>query len=68
MGLRQKDVVLSTGMGRRYVLDLETGKSTARLGPVLMIVRHLAIIPGLANAIPEKASGTPPSILPFLED
>lgn len=68
MGLRQEDVALATGVGRRYLIDLESGKSTARLGPALMIARHLGIIPRLANGMPEKGSDTPASILPFLED
>jgi len=68
MGLRQEDVALATGVGRRYLIDLEGGKPTARLGPALMIARHLGIIPGLANALPETGPDATPSILPFLED
>ena len=68
MGLRQEDVALATGVGRRYLIDLEGGKPTARLGPALMIARHLGIIPGLASAIAEKSSGSSLPILPFMED
>lgn len=68
MGLRQEDVALATGIGRRYLIDLEGGKPTARLGPALMIARHLGIIPGLASALLETGPDTTPSILPFLED
>jgi transcriptional regulator with XRE-family HTH domain len=68
MGLRQEDVALATGVGRRYLIDLEAGKPTARLGPALMIARHLGIIPELANTILQKGSDSAPSILPFLED
>lgn len=67
MGLRQEDVALATGVGRRYLIDLEGGKPTARLGPALMIARHLGITPGLANALNEPGPNIAPSILPFLE-
>lgn len=43
LGLRQEDVVLATGVGRRYLIELEAGKPTARLGPALMIARQLGI-------------------------
>src|SRR3990167_5946688 len=42
-GQRQEDVVLATGVGRRYLIELEAGKPTARLGPALMIARQLGI-------------------------
>jgi transcriptional regulator with XRE-family HTH domain len=48
LGLRQEDVVLATGVGRRYLIELEAGKATARLGPALMIARQLGIAVGLA--------------------
>ena len=48
LGLRQEDVVLATGVGRRYLIELEAGKPTARLGPALMIARQLGISFGLA--------------------
>ncbi len=47
LGLRQEDVVLTTGVGRRYLIELEAGKPTARLGPALMIARQLGILPVL---------------------
>lgn len=49
LGLRQEDVVLATGVGRRYLIELEAGKPTARLGPALMIARQLGIVPGLSH-------------------
>lgn len=54
LGLRQEDVVLATGVGRRYLIELEAGKPTARLGPALMIARHLGIVTALAQ--PRAAS------------
>lgn len=45
LGMRQEDVVFATGVGRRYLIELEAGKPTARLGPALMIARQLGIVP-----------------------
>lgn len=61
LGLRQEDVVLATGVGRRYLIELEAGKPTARLGPALMIARQLGIVPGLI--VSEPASQGLPTIL-----
>ena len=44
LGLRQEDVILATGVGRRYLIELEAGKPTARLGPALMVARLLGIV------------------------
>lgn len=71
LGLRQEDVVLATGVGRRYLIELEAGKPTARLGPALMIARHLGIHLGLAgrDAGPAHSQETPiPPALPDLPD
>lgn len=43
LGLRQEDVVFGTGVGRRYLIDLEAGKPTAWLGPALAIAKHLGL-------------------------
>jgi len=54
LGMRQEDVVFATGVGRRYLIELEAGKPTARLGPALMIARQLGIIPRLLAQVPEE--------------
>lgn len=56
LGLRQEDVVLATGVGRRYLIELEAGKPTAQLGPALMIARQFGIVPSLVH--PGYASAT----------
>lgn len=68
LGLRQEDVVLATGVGRRYLIELEKGKPTARIGPALMIARHLGIIPGLASSMRPSGPRKTSAILPFIED
>lgn len=61
LGLRQEDVILATGVGRRYLIELEAGKPTARLGPALMVARLLGIV------LAEDGRGAP-SDLPALPD
>jgi y4mF family transcriptional regulator len=42
-GLRQEDVALAAGVGRRFIVDLESGKSTARLGEALRVASALGV-------------------------
>jgi transcriptional regulator with XRE-family HTH domain len=74
LGLRQEDVVLATGVGRRYLIELEAGKPTARLGPALMIARQLGIRFVLAGSGPGGSTfsggddlGLPPLMYPIKE-
>ena len=71
-GLRQEDVASATGVGRRYIVDMENGKPTLRIGPALRIARYLGIVPTVqasASAVPgddlpdgiaDDAAGLPP--------
>lgn len=68
LGMRQEDVVLATGVGRRYLIELENGKPTARIGPALMIARHLGIVPGLIQPVGAASRPGPMPGLPPLED
>lgn len=64
LGMRQEDVAFATGVGRRFLIELEAGKPTARLGPALMVARQLGIVPTLEeDAVP----GTSPSLPPVGE-
>lgn len=75
-GLRQEDVASATGVGRRYIVDMENGKPTLRIGPALMIARFLGIVPVVEHAlsapqdsdlpamIPEDPSDSIPEVLP----
>jgi DNA-binding XRE family transcriptional regulator len=75
-GLRQEDVASATGVGRRYVVDMENGKPTLRIGPALMIARFLGIIPVVNQStriaprsdLPDMISGDDADDLPLLED
>lgn len=43
LGLRQEDLALASGTGRRFVIDLERGKPTAQIGPTLAVLRALGL-------------------------
>lgn len=74
-GLRQEDVASAMGVGRRYIVDLENGKPTLRIGPALMIARFLGIVPTVKHALrdpqdtdlPDMMPEDPPDDLPPLE-
>lgn len=42
-GLRQGELALAAGTGRRFIVDLERGKPTAQLAPVLRVVQVLGL-------------------------
>lgn len=42
-GLTQGDLAGLTGVGRRFISDLENGKETAQIGKVLLILAALGI-------------------------
>ena len=39
--MTQEELALVAGVGRRFVVDLESGKPTARLGEALAVIRAL---------------------------
>jgi len=43
MGIKQKDLALTSGTGLRFIVDLEKGKSTCHLGKVLLVLKTLGI-------------------------
>jgi y4mF family transcriptional regulator len=43
MGLRQDDLALATGVGRRFVIDLEAGKATCQLGKALVVAAAVGV-------------------------
>ncbi len=62
LGMRQEDLAMATGVGRRFVGELEAGKPTCQLGKALMIAEALSI--GILH-IPEVDDHLD---LPILED
>ena len=51
--MTQSDLAALAGTGVRYIVDLEKGKQTARIGPAFKLVEWL----GLEITIREKRSG-----------
>ena len=51
-GLRQDQLAGATGVGTRFIVDLEAGKSTAQLGKALAVVAAL----GLKISLVDKAT------------
>lgn len=41
--LRQDDVALATGVGRRFIIDLEAGKPTCQLGKALLVAEAVGL-------------------------
>ena len=57
MRMRQDQLALATGVGRRFVIDLEAGKPSCQLGRSLLVAKalglDLAILASDASAAPE---------------
>jgi y4mF family transcriptional regulator len=62
MRMRQDQLALATGVGRRFVIDLEAGKPSCQLGRSLLVAKAL----GLDLAI--LASDACPATVPELPD
>ncbi len=43
--LRQDDLALATGVGRRFIIDLEGGKATCQLGKALLVAMAVGLNP-----------------------
>ena len=44
--MRQDQLALATGVGRRFLIDLEAGKSSCQLGRSLLVAEALGVRPG----------------------
>ena len=45
LGMRQDDLALATGVGRRFVIDLESGKPGCQLGKSLVVATAVGLRP-----------------------
>ena len=43
LNMRQDELALATGVGRRFLIDLEAGKSTCQLGRSLLVADALGL-------------------------
>lgn len=52
--MSQDDLAFASGVGRRFIIELERGKPTCQLGPSLMVLATLGIyIPEVATLAKE---------------
>jgi len=69
MRMRQDQLALATGVGRRFVIDLEAGKPSCQLGRSLLVAKALGL--DLANAFASEAcsqSATAPELPDIAEE
>ncbi|MBL8549916.1 MAG: helix-turn-helix transcriptional regulator [Hyphomonadaceae bacterium] len=45
LGMRQDDLAMVTGLGRRFIIELEAGKSSAQLGKALLAANAVGLRP-----------------------
>jgi transcriptional regulator with XRE-family HTH domain len=57
--LTQDELALATGVGRRFLIDLESGKASCHLGRSLLVADALGL--RLVDLIREAQAQTPPT-------
>src|SRR5271168_1609792 len=56
--MRQDQLALATGVGRRFLIELEGGKASCQLGRSLLVAQALGLsLPGLASS--DVTAGSP---------
>ena len=65
LGMRQDDLALATGVGRRFVIDLEAGKPSCQLGKSLVVATAVGVRP--FDVLPDEDNALLPD-LPDAED
>jgi transcriptional regulator with XRE-family HTH domain len=71
LNMRQDDLALATGVGRRFLIDLEAGKSSCQLGRCLLVADALGfrVTDSLASTGPVLCTAAAGPELPdLLED
>ena len=69
--MRQHELALATGVGRRFLIELEAGKASCQLGRSLMVAQALGIAPAeiLSSGSTPAATNVDGDDLPeFTED
>src|SRR6195256_4935806 len=68
LNMRQDQLALATGVGRRFLIELESGKPSCQLGRSLLVADALGLKPAdiLTTAVPPHSTSTPD--LPDLPD
>jgi transcriptional regulator with XRE-family HTH domain len=72
LNMRQDELALATGVGRRFLIELEGGKPSCQLGRSLLVAQALGLsMPGLASshaAIGSSLSAGEPELPDLPED
>jgi y4mF family transcriptional regulator len=71
MRMRQDQLALATGVGRRFVIDLEAGKPSCQLGRSLLVARALGLdLAILASGACSQSASAPelPDVAEELEE
>ena len=71
LNMRQDDLALATGVGRRFLIDLEAGKSSCQLGLCLLVADALGlrVTDFLASTgLALRAAAVDPELPDLLED
>ena len=68
LSMSQDQLALATGLGRRFLIDLEAGKITCQLGRSLVVAQALGLRPAdmLKAGMPPQPAGVPD--LPDLQE
>jgi transcriptional regulator with XRE-family HTH domain len=66
LNMRQDDLALATGVGRRFLIDLEAGKPSCQLGRSLLVAEALGLSP--ADILAPSPSSTAAPELPDLPE
>ena len=67
--MRQDDLALATGVGRRFILELEAGKQSCQLGRALVVAAAVGLRPfDLMNANSDDDNALLPDLADDLPD
>ena len=68
LNLRQDQLALATGVGRRFLIELEAGKPSCQLGRSLLVAEALGLMPADILACRSPSASTTAEDLPDLPD
>ena len=66
--MRQVDLALATGVGRRFLIDLEGGKPSCQLGRSLLVALSLGLTPAEILALGGNSTSVTVSEVPDLPE
>jgi len=66
--MRQDQLALATGVGRRFLIELEAGKPSCQIGRSLLVAEALGLRPADLLVSGGQAQSLPASDLPELPD